>query len=181
MSQPARKLLHALHVQGAHRRANEVFVFPGERRMPFSGWSKAKPALDTASGVSGATGLQRLGVRLEVIGTVLSPRRIIALSRQPINGIIERPDIPGVPPKAEHFRSRHSSILHHLIECVRRHTNVSRCRLATDEGSEGARPGVTCQAPPALGPIGFRSCYAATSPIVAGFLVVFAAATSFPR
>jgi len=25
--------------------------------------------------------------------------RIIALSRQPINGIIERPDIPGVPPK----------------------------------------------------------------------------------
>jgi hypothetical protein len=48
--------------------------FPGECGTPFSGWSKAKSALDTASGVSGwwlndlrrtlATGLQRLGVRL---------------------------------------------------------------------------------------------------------------------
>src|SRR5262249_121457 len=30
-----------------------VLVFPGERGTPFSGWSKAKSALDTASGVSG--------------------------------------------------------------------------------------------------------------------------------
>ena len=55
---------------------------PGERGTPFSGWSKAKAALDTASGVSGwwlhdlrrtlATGLQRLGVRLEVAGAVLN-------------------------------------------------------------------------------------------------------------
>ena len=57
---------------GARTRA---LVFPGERGTPFSGWSKAKSALDTASGVSGwwlhdlrrtlATGLQRLDVRLE--------------------------------------------------------------------------------------------------------------------
>ena len=59
--------------------------------------------------------------------------RIIALSRQPINGIIERPDIPGVPPKPENFRSWHSSILHHLIECVRRHANVGRRHLAADK------------------------------------------------
>jgi hypothetical protein len=47
-----------------------ALVFPGERGTPFSGWSKAKSALDTTSGVSGwwlhdlrrtlATGLQRL-------------------------------------------------------------------------------------------------------------------------
>ena len=88
MSQPARKLLHALpsdrpgDVQGAHRRAELALVFPGERGTPFSGWSKAKSALDTASGVSGwwlhdlrrtlATGLQRLGVRLEVTEAVLN-------------------------------------------------------------------------------------------------------------
>ena len=59
-----------------------VLVFPAERGTPFSGWSKAKSALDTASGVSRwwlhdlrrtlATGLQRLGVRLEVAGAVLN-------------------------------------------------------------------------------------------------------------
>src|SRR5262249_55449879 len=80
--EPARKLLHALSsdgsgdVEGAHQRAKLALVFPGERGTSFSGWSKAKSALDTASGVSGwwlhdlrrtlATGLQRLGVRLEV-------------------------------------------------------------------------------------------------------------------
>jgi integrase len=75
LSQPARELLHALasekpgDVQGAHQRAKLALVFPGERGTPVSGWSKAKSALDTASGVSGwwlhdlrrtlATGLQR--------------------------------------------------------------------------------------------------------------------------
>src|SRR6516165_10842343 len=34
--------------QGAHQLA-EAGVFPGERGTPFSGWSKAKSALDTAS------------------------------------------------------------------------------------------------------------------------------------
>jgi integrase len=62
-----------------------TFVFPGERGRPFSGWSKAKSALDTSSGVSGwwlhdlrrtlATGLQRLGVRLEVTEAVLNHLR----------------------------------------------------------------------------------------------------------
>jgi hypothetical protein len=56
-----------------------------ERGTPFSGWSKAKSALDTASGVSSwwlhdlrrtlATGLQRLGVRLEVTEAVLNQER----------------------------------------------------------------------------------------------------------
>src|SRR6266487_3880649 len=68
---------HALPLpgwRGGHTGA--ALVFPGERGTPFSGWSKAKSALDTASGVSGwwlhdlrrtlATGRQRLGVRLEV-------------------------------------------------------------------------------------------------------------------
>jgi hypothetical protein len=81
LSEPARKLLHALSsdgpgdVQGAHQRAKLALVFPGERGTPFSGWSKA------ASGVSGgwlhdlrtlATGLQRFGVRLEVTEAVLN-------------------------------------------------------------------------------------------------------------
>jgi integrase len=88
LSQPARELLQALasdrpeHVQGAPRRANRSLVFPGECGTPFGGWSKAKSALDRASGVSGwwlhdlrrtlATGLQRLGVRLEVTEAVLN-------------------------------------------------------------------------------------------------------------
>jgi integrase len=82
LGQPARELLHALpsdrpgDVQGAHQRAKLALVFPGERGTPFSGWSNAKSALDAASGVSGwwlhdlrrtlATGLQRLGVRLDI-------------------------------------------------------------------------------------------------------------------
>ena len=50
LSQPARELLHALPFE--HQRAKLALVFPGERGTPFSGWSKAKSALDTASGVS---------------------------------------------------------------------------------------------------------------------------------
>src|SRR5262249_61184843 len=59
LSQPARELLHALpidgpgDVQGARQRAKLALVFPGERRTPFSGWSKAKSAPDPASGGSG--------------------------------------------------------------------------------------------------------------------------------
>ena len=57
LSQPARELLHDLpsdrpgDVQGAHQPAKLALVFPGERGTPFSGWSKAKSALDTASSV----------------------------------------------------------------------------------------------------------------------------------
>ena len=86
-------------VQGAHQRAKLALVFPGERGTPFSGWSKAKSALDTASGVSGwwlhdlrrtlATGLQRLGVRLEVTEAVLNH---LSGSRAGVVGIYQRHD-----------------------------------------------------------------------------------------
>jgi integrase len=105
LSQRARELLHALpsdrpgDVQGAHQRAKLALVFPGERGTPFSGWSKAKSALDTASGVSGwwlhdlrrtlATGLQRLGVRLEVTEAVLNH---LSGSRAGVVGIYQRHD-----------------------------------------------------------------------------------------
>src|SRR5262245_7395565 len=42
-----------LDVKGARQRAKLALVFPCERGTPFSGWPKAKSALDTASGVSG--------------------------------------------------------------------------------------------------------------------------------
>jgi integrase len=103
LSQPARELLHALpsegpgDVQGG--RAKLALVFPGERGTPFSGWSKAKSALDTASGVSGwwlhdlrrtlATGLQRFGVRLEVTEAVLNH---LSGSRAGVVGIYQRHD-----------------------------------------------------------------------------------------
>ena len=81
------------------RRGKLALVFPGERGTPFSGWSKAKSALDTASGVSGwwlhdlrrtlATGLQRLGVRLEVTEAVLNH---LSGSRAGVVGIYQRHD-----------------------------------------------------------------------------------------
>jgi integrase len=105
LSQPARKLLHAVlsdrpaGVQAANPRAKPALVFPGERGTSFSGWSKAKSALDTASGVSGwwlhdlrrtlATGLQRLGVRLEVTEAVLNH---LSGSRAGVVGIYQRHD-----------------------------------------------------------------------------------------
>ena len=103
LSQPARELLQALAPDspgdGAPRRANLSLVFPGERGTSFSGWSKAKTQLDTASGVSGwwlhdlrrtlATGLQRLGVRLEVTEAVLNH---LSGSRAGIVGIYQRHD-----------------------------------------------------------------------------------------
>ena len=83
--------MHAL-VQGAHQCAKLALVFPGERGTPFSGWSKA-------SGVSGwwlhdlrrtlATGLQRLGVRLEVTEAVLNH---LSGSRAGVVGIYQRHD-----------------------------------------------------------------------------------------
>src|SRR5262249_25221065 len=105
LSQPASKILQVLRsdgpgdVPGAHQRAKLALVFPGERGTPFSGWSKAKSALDTASGVSGwwlhdlrrtlATGLQRLGVRLEVTEAVLNH---LSGSRAGVVGIYQRHD-----------------------------------------------------------------------------------------
>ena len=70
------------------RVASDALVLPGAASTPFSGWSKAKAALDgavaDARGASlapwsvhdlrrtVATGLQRLGVRLEVTEAVLN-------------------------------------------------------------------------------------------------------------
>lgn len=72
-------------------------VFPGQRGTPFAGWSKCKAQLDKASGVTGwrihdlrrtlATGLQRLGVRLEVTEAVLNH---VSGSRAGIVGIYQR-------------------------------------------------------------------------------------------
>jgi integrase len=95
LSEPARDLLCTLPRLGE-------LVLPGERSTPFGGWSKAKVRLDTASGISGwrlhdlrrtlATGLQRLGVRLEVTEAVLNH---ISGSRAGIVGIYQRHDWQG--------------------------------------------------------------------------------------
>jgi integrase len=92
LSEPARELLLGLT-------KTHDLVMPGARETPFSGWSKAKPRLDIASGVSGwqlhdlrrtmATGLQRLGVRLEVTEAVLNH---VGGSRAGIVGIYQRHD-----------------------------------------------------------------------------------------
>jgi integrase len=73
-------------------------VFPGLRGT-FNGWGKAKAALDARSGVAGwrlhdlrrtaATGLQRLGVRLEVTEQVLNH---VSGSRAGIVGVYQRHD-----------------------------------------------------------------------------------------
>ena len=71
-------------------------VFPGESGL-FSGWSKSKARLDRRSGVSGwtlhdlrrttSTGLQKLGVRLEVNEAVLNH---VSGSRGGVAGIYQR-------------------------------------------------------------------------------------------
>jgi integrase len=73
-------------------------VFPG-LRSAFSGWGKAKSSLDARSGVTGwrlhdlrrtmATGLQRLGVRLEVTEQILNH---ISGSRAGVVGVYQRYD-----------------------------------------------------------------------------------------
>ncbi len=91
LSEEARELL------GSLPRSGEL-AFPG-LRGPFNGWSKAKVALDNSSGVHDwrlhdlrrtmATGLQRLGVRLEVTEAVLNH---VAGSRAGIIGVYQRHD-----------------------------------------------------------------------------------------
>jgi integrase len=84
-------------ILGAQIRARETdLVFRGERGV-FSGWSKSKDRLDHRSGVTCwtlhdlrrtvATGLQRLGVRLEVTEAVLNH---VAGSRAGIVGVYQR-------------------------------------------------------------------------------------------
>ena len=91
LSEPARNLLRGVPRFGE-------LVFPG-LRGPFNGWSKAKAALDAKSGVTNwrlhdlrrtaATGLQRLGVRLEVTEQVLNH---VSGSRAGIVGVYQRHD-----------------------------------------------------------------------------------------
>jgi integrase len=97
------------------RRASGAFMLPGAAGTPFAGWSKAKRAIDKAiitarakaAAVAGinpaklapwsvhdlrrtvATGLQRLGVRLEVTEAVLNH---ISGSRGGIAGVYQRHD-----------------------------------------------------------------------------------------
>ena len=93
LAEPAREILRAMpHI--------DELVIPGDRPpAPFSGWSKAKARLDARSGVTDwvlhdlrrtmATGLQRLGVRLEVTEAVLNH---ISGSRAEVVGIYQRHD-----------------------------------------------------------------------------------------
>ena len=93
LSVPVQALL-----RGVPRQAGNDLVFPG-LRGPFSGFGKAKAQLDEASGVTDwrlhdirrtmATGLQKLGVRLEVTEAVLNH---VAGSRAGIVGIYQRHD-----------------------------------------------------------------------------------------
>jgi integrase len=83
-------------VRDAKRYEGNSLVFPGENGV-FSGWSKSKERLDKASGVNdwrlhdirrtAATGLQRLGVRLEVTEAILNH---VAGSRAGIVGLYQR-------------------------------------------------------------------------------------------
>jgi integrase len=122
LSAPARNLVRALLPDDsngakrapAERRSSTTLVLPGAVGTPFSGWSKAKAALDKAildarakAAPKGAkpkplvpwslhdlrrtvaTGLQRLGVRLEVTEAVLNH---ISGSRGGIAGVYQRHD-----------------------------------------------------------------------------------------
>jgi integrase len=83
-------------LRAASRYEGNPLCFPGDRG-PFSGWSKSKDRLDKASGVSewrlhdlrrtAATGLQRLGIRLEITEAILNHT---AGSRAGIVGLYQR-------------------------------------------------------------------------------------------
>ena len=116
LSAPVRCLLKPLMRKdpGKHQASGQL-VFPGVAGTPFAGWSKAKVALDKAILARGAkaaemagkptapltpwnvhdlrrtvaTGLQRLGVRLEVTEAVLNH---ISGSRGGIAGVYQRHD-----------------------------------------------------------------------------------------
>ena len=74
--------LAARIIENTPHTAELLFPARGNDGAPFSGWSKSKPRLDALSGVSGytlhdcrrtfAVGLQRCGVRVEVIETLLN-------------------------------------------------------------------------------------------------------------
>jgi integrase len=92
LSAPARSIIEAAP------RYKNALVFPGDGGV-FQGWGRAKDRLDEVSGVAGwvihdlrrtcATGLQKLGVRLEVTESVLNH---VSGSRGGITGIYQRYD-----------------------------------------------------------------------------------------
>ncbi len=98
LSAPAQAILRTQ--LAAVRDQRRGLVFPGEGgKVMFGNWSKSKSGLDKAAGVTGwrlhdlrrtvATGLQRLGVRLEVTEAVLNH---VSGSRGGIVGIYQRHD-----------------------------------------------------------------------------------------
>jgi integrase len=115
LSTAARDLLRAVLPADANRHASGELVLPGAVGTPFAGWSKAKRALDKAINDARAkaakaadappallvpwnvhdlrrtvaTGLQRLGVRLEVTEAVLNH---ISGSRGGIAGVYQQHD-----------------------------------------------------------------------------------------
>jgi integrase len=115
LSGAAQGLLKAFVPDDAAKRRSEELVLPGIANTPFAGWSKAKRALDKAIADAHAkaaaessrapaaltswnvhdlrrtvaTGLQRLGVRLEVTEAVLNH---ISGSRGGIAGVYQRHD-----------------------------------------------------------------------------------------
>jgi integrase len=106
-------------------------VFPGELGV-FSGWSKSKGRLDGRIGVNGwtlhdlrrttATGLQKLGVRLEVTESVLNH---VSGSRAGVTGIYQRHDW------AEEKRAALNAWGEHIAAIVEGRTaagNVTRLR-----------------------------------------------------
>jgi integrase len=97
LSQQARVLLQTVpRLARSNDDYEPALVFPGQRGQ-FNGFSKAKSALDSGSGVSDwrlhdlrrtmATGLQRLGVRLEVTEAVLNH---VSGTRAGVVGIYQR-------------------------------------------------------------------------------------------
>jgi integrase len=111
-------------LRGTPRLGESDLMFPG-RRGTFSGFSKAKAALDKASGVKDwrlhdlrrtmATGLQRLGVRLEVTEAVLNH---IAGSRAGIVGVYQRHTW------AEEKRAALNAWGEHVAAIVERHETI---------------------------------------------------------
>jgi integrase len=100
----------------------EALVLPGDRRgSPFSGWSKAKARLDGLSGVTDwrlhdlrrtvATGMQRLGIRLEVTESALNH---ISGSRAGIVGVYQTHDY------ADEKREALNSWAQHIMDIVGR-------------------------------------------------------------
>jgi integrase len=93
LSREAQAILSA-----AARGDGSSLIFPGERGV-FSGWSKSKDRLDQRSGVTGwtlhdlrrtaATGLQKLGVRIETTEAILNH---VSGSRAGIAGVYQRYD-----------------------------------------------------------------------------------------